>query len=87
MVRVSGTKCDDCIHRSVCCHKNDFNNICKAVADTSVHKVESDGRTMSTKKVINYDILSEIIVNCRYYQKEVPAPRYQDSIRTVTTPL
>ena len=86
MNKVTGTRCDDCIHRSVCCHKNDFNDICKAVADASVHKINPDGKTMSIKKVINYDILSKIIINCRYFQKEVPTPRCQTNIPTLTNP-
>lgn len=86
MINVSGTKCDVCIHQSVCCHKNDFNDICKAVADASVHKIEPDGKTACMRKVINYDILSDIIVNCRHYRKETLNPRYQDSITTITNP-
>lgn len=75
MNEVTVTKCDDCIHQSVCCHKKDFDDICKAVVNARVHTLESDGKTMSMKKVIEYDILSEIAVTCRHYHKEVPTPR------------
>lgn len=86
MNKVNGAKCDNCIHRLVCCHKDDFNDICKAVTDASVYKIEPDGKTESMKKVIDYGILSEIIINCRHFRKEVVTPRYQDSISTLTNP-
>lgn len=50
MNEVTVTKCDDCIHQSVCCHKKDFDDICKAVVNARVHTLESDGKTMSMKK-------------------------------------
>lgn len=84
--KVNGSDCTACVHHRVCSYMNDFNDICKAISDANVHKLESDGKTMSTKKVINYDILREIIVNCKHYRKDIPIPHYQGSITELTNP-
>lgn len=64
--KLTGSSCGDCIHESVCCYRKDFLDICKAVGDANVHKLECDGKT-SMKKVIHYDILDEIVIKCKHY--------------------
>lgn len=81
MIKVTENRCDDCIHRSVCCYKDDFNDICKAVGEANVHKSTPDGKS-SSKQVTYYDILSELVVNCRHYRRDEPTPRYKDLIST-----
>ena len=84
--KVNGSDCADCVHHRVCSYVNDFNDICKAISGANINKLESDGRTMSTKKVTNYDILREVIINCKYYCKDIPTPPYQVSITELTNP-
>lgn len=64
--KITGSSCSDCIHQFVCCHKNDFDSIRKAVADAAVCGFKTDGK-VSTKRVIHYDILDEIVIKCRRY--------------------
>ena len=64
---VKETLCTRCAHREVCIHKLDYLNIIKAVenARVSVVKNDSDGG-FSSKKVADYDFISELAVGCRY---------------------
>ena len=66
---VKETLCTRCEHREVCIHKLDFLNIIKAIenARVSVVKEAQDGG-FSSKKVTDYDFISEIYVGCRYYR-------------------
>lgn len=66
---VKETLCTLCDHREVCSYKQDYLNILKAVgnARVSVAKESSDGG-FSSKKVIDYDFISEISIGCRYYR-------------------
>ena len=66
---VKETICTRCEHREVCIHKLDYLNILKAVenARVSVVKENTDGG-FSSKKVADYDFISEISVGCRYYR-------------------
>lgn len=83
--KVTGSSCMDCIHNSVCSYKQDFLDICSAVAESKVVK-QLGSQGMSSKKVALYDVLDEIVIKCKYYRKDVPTPRYQDSITTLTNP-
>lgn len=83
--KITGSTCADCIHSPVCCCKQDFLDICKAVNDSSVIK-QLGSQGISSKKATLYDILDEIVIKCKYYRKETPTPRYQDSITTLTNP-
>lgn len=67
--RVKETLCTLCDHREVCAYKPDYLNILKAVenARVSVIKENTDGG-FSSKKVADYDFISEISVGCRYYR-------------------
>lgn len=64
---VKETLCTRCEHREVCAHKQDYLDILEAVEDASVVKEETNGR-VSSKKVTNYNFISEISVGCRYYR-------------------
>lgn len=83
--KVTGSNCIDCIHSSVCCYKQDFLDICKAVSGSTVMK-QLGSQGMSSNKVTLYDILDEIVIKCKHYRKDTPIPRYQDSITTLTNP-
>lgn len=68
------TQCTHCVHRNVCKHKADFLDIVSAVDEATVHKSEDDNRVLM-KKITNYDCFGEVIVTCRYYQKEATQTR------------
>lgn len=58
--------CDTCIHNSVCSYKQDFRDICNALAGCEVVKrLGSQG--MSSKKVTLYDILDKVVIKCKHY--------------------
>ena len=77
---VKETLCTRCEHREVCIHKLDYLNILKAVenARVSVIKENTDGG-FSSKKVADYDFISEISVGCRYYLNLTDTYRDGDS--------
>ena len=64
---VKETLCTRCAHREVCAYKQDFLDIVKAVENASVIRDTPDGK-IASKKVIYYDFISEITINCKYYQ-------------------
>lgn len=64
--KVTGSNCVDCIHNSVCSYKQDFVDICRAVSETSVMK-QLGSQGMSSKKVLVYGILDEIVIKCKHY--------------------
>ena len=66
---VKETLCTRCAHREVCMYKLYYLSILKAVenARVSVVKDAQDGG-FSSKKVSDYDFISEISVECRYYR-------------------
>lgn len=72
--KVTSSNCIDCIHNSVCCHKQDFLDICKAVSESTVKK-QLGSQGMMSKKISLYDFLDEIVIKCKYYRKETSAPR------------
>ena len=76
---VKETLCTRCEHREVCMHKLDYLNILKAVenARVSVIKENTDGG-FSSKKVADYDFISEISVGCRYYRHRTDTCCYGD---------
>ena len=76
---VKETLCTRCAQREVCIHKLDFLNIIKAIenARVSVVKETTDGG-FSSKKVVDYDFISEISVGCRYYRNWTDTCRYGD---------
>ena len=64
---VKETLCTRCAHREVCTYKQDYLDILKAVANSSVNKDTPDGK-IASKKVIYYDFISGIFVGCKYHQ-------------------
>lgn len=64
--KVTGSNCINCIHNSVCCYKQDFLDICKAVSESTVKK-QLGSQGMSSKRVVLYDILDEIVIKCKHY--------------------
>ena len=64
--KVTGSTCINCIHNSVCCYKQDFLDICKAVSESTVTK-QLGSQGMSSKGVVLYDILDEIVIKCKHY--------------------
>ena len=62
---VKETLCTRCAHREVCIYKQDFIDIIKAIENAAVTKYIPDG--IASKKVTQYDFISEISVSCKYY--------------------
>lgn len=58
--------CDTCIHNSVCSYKQDFRDICNALAGCEVVK-QLGSQGMSSKKVTLYGILDKVIIKCKHY--------------------
>ena len=66
---VKETICTRCEHREVCIYKLDYLNILKAVENARVAAVKDEATGgFSSKKVADYDFISEISVGCRYYR-------------------
>lgn len=61
------TLCSRCAHWEVCAHKQDYLDILKAVENVCVVKNEPDGK-ITSKKASNYDFVSKISVDCKYYK-------------------
>ena len=68
---VTVTRCDDCVHKSVCSYKEDFHDICNAVAGADVHKYLGSGKVKITNVLAYKDILEDIAVKCKHYQKDL----------------
>ena len=77
--KLKETLCTHCAHREVCAYKQDFFDIINAVENTSVYKDLSDGR-INSKNVRDYDFISEINVNCKYYQNWTETYRSKEAI-------
>lgn len=67
--KIAGSNCVNCIHSSVCCYKQDFLDICKVVGESTVMR-QLGSQGMSSKKVVLYDILDEIVIKCKHYYDE-----------------
>lgn len=70
--------CTDCVHRGICLHERDVFDVRDAIVNASVFKTfeDSDGRKKcSNKKVVNYDCVSSIEINCRHYKREIANTR------------
>ena len=66
---VKETLCTRCVHKDVCAYKLDYLNIIKAVENARVSVVKDDSDAgFSSKKVADYDFISEISIGCRYYR-------------------
>lgn len=64
---VKETLCTRCEHCAVCIYKPDYLDILEAVKRASVLKDTENGRVFS-KKVADYDFISGISIDCRYYR-------------------
>lgn len=62
---VNENLCTRCAHQEVCTYKQDYLDILKAVKNAVVTRDTPDGIT--SKKVIHYDLVSDISVSCKYY--------------------
>lgn len=61
--------CADCVHRDVCCYKQDFEDICDAVYGATVRRILKDEQKYSIRKIIDFECLDDILIMCRYYRK------------------
>lgn len=59
--KVKETLCSSCSHREVCAYKQDFFDAIQTIKNMSVIRSAS-------KKITDYDFISEITINCKYYQ-------------------
>lgn len=71
---VKETLCSRCAHWEVCAHKQDYLDVLKAVENVHVVKDAPDGK-ITSKKAINYDFVSKISVDCKYYKNWMVAYR------------
>lgn len=62
---VKETLCDRCAHQEVCIYKQDYLDILKAAENATVTQDTPDGIT--SKKVMQYDLVSGISVSCKHY--------------------
>ena len=74
---VKETLCTRCTHREVCAYKQNFLDIVKAIENASVVRDTPDEK-ITSKKVIDYDFISEISVGCKYHQIGSPPISYRD---------
>ena len=78
-VGAKATLCTCCVHKDVCAYKPDYLNILKAVENAHVSEVkETQDGGFSSKKIIDYDFISEISVGCRYYRNWTDTYRDED---------
>lgn len=59
------TLCSRCAHQEVCIYKQDYIDILNAVENAAVIQDTPDGIT--SKKVMQYDLISGISVSCKHY--------------------
>ena len=72
---IKEVSCTQCLHQEVCKHKQDFLDICNAVASSMVNRPFEDGKGVETIPVTNFDCLGYIKIECRYYQEQAINPR------------
>ena len=75
---IKEVSCTRCLHQEVCKHKQDFLDICNAVASSMVNRPFEDGKGVETIPVTNFDCLGYIKIECRYYQEQAIIPRLFD---------
>ena len=75
---IKEVSCTQCLHQEVCKHKQDFLDICNAVASSMVNRPFEDGKGVETIPVTNFDCLGYIKIECRYYQMQAINPRLFD---------
>lgn len=73
------TLCTLCAHKEVCAHKQDFLDIIEAIENSSITRDAPDGK-ITSKKVIDYDFVSEISVGCKYYENWTGTYRSKEAI-------
>lgn len=73
------TLCTLCAHKEVCTYKQDFIDIIEAIENASITRDAPDGK-ITSKKVINYDFVSEISVGCKYYENWTGTCRSKEAI-------
>ena len=72
---IKEVSCTRCLHQEVCKYKQDFLDICNAVASSMVNRPFEDGKGVKTIPVTNFDCLGYIKIECRYYQEQAINPR------------
>ena len=75
---IKEVSCTQCLHQEVCKHKQDFLDICNAVASSIVNRPFENGKGVKTIPVTNFDCLGYIKIECRYYQMQAINPRLFD---------
>ncbi len=73
------TLCTLCAHKEVCTYKQDYLDFIKAIENASITRDAPDGK-ITSKKVINYDFVSEISVGCKYYENWTGTYRSKEAI-------
>lgn len=77
--RVKKTLCTLCAHKEVCTHKKDFLDIIEAIENASITRDAPDGK-ITSRKVIDYDFVSEISVGCKHYENWTGTYRSKEAI-------
>ena len=65
--KVKETLCSFCSHREVSVYKQDFFDAIRTIKNMSVIRNAPDEK-ITSKKITDYDFISEITINCKYYQ-------------------
>lgn len=65
---VKETLCTRCTHCEVCAYKQNYLDILNVVENATITIDTPDGK-ITSKKVINYDFVSDISIGCKYYIK------------------
>lgn len=75
---IKEVSCTRCLHQEVCKYKPDFLDICNVVSSSTINRPCEDGKKVKTTPITNFDFLSGIQIECRYYQMQAINPRLFD---------
>ena len=79
---IKEVSCTQCLHQEVCKYKQDFLDICNAVASSIVNRPCEDEKKVEKIPVTNFDCFGYIKIECRYYQMQAINPRLFDPVTT-----
>ena len=72
---IKEVSCTQCLHQEVCKYKQDFLGICNAMLNSVANRPSGNEHKVNITPIANFDCLSEIKVECRYYSPQCITPR------------
>lgn len=75
--KVKETLCSSCSHREVCVYVQEFLDVIRTIENTSVIGDLHD-KKITSKKITDYDFISEITISCKHYTKLLKLVRKED---------